>query len=88
MFIISLWYFIFKTNYKQLKIDKMKTYDIFFNDDNNANNLGFKQTLEFCLNFIHLHNGSNESYFLDYLGGKVSILCNETCVCEYEEVIF
>jgi len=60
-----------------------QTFDIFFNDDNNSNNKGFKETLEYCKNWIEMHNGSNHSYFEDYKGGTVSIVCNET-----EETVF
>ena len=56
----------------------MKTYDVHFNDDSNSNSKGFKQTLDFCRNYIETRNGSNESYFPDYKGGTVSIVCNET----------
>ena len=41
------------------------TYDIFFNDDNNSNNKGFKQTLEYCTKWVDIYNGSNYSYFED-----------------------
>jgi len=59
------------------------TYDIFFNNDNNSNNKGFAISLEAAKNYIESNNGTNESYFADYKGGTVSILCNET-----EETIF
>lgn len=59
------------------------TFDIFFNDDSTSNNLGFKSSLEYCKDYIEMHNGSNHSYFADYKGGSVSIVCNET-----EEVVF
>ena len=64
------------------------TYDIFFNDDCNSNNKGFKETLEYCKNYISSNNGTNESYFEDYKGGSVSIVCNETKKTMFEtEVI-
>jgi hypothetical protein len=56
----------------------MKTYDIFFNDDFNSNNKGFTETFEYCQNWIAIHNGSNHSYFKEYNGGTVSIVCNES----------
>jgi len=61
----------------------MKTYNIFFNDNENSNDLGLKSDLEYCKNYIEMHNGSNHSYFEDYKGGTVSIVCNET-----EETVF
>ena len=64
------------------------TFDIFFNDDNNCNNLGFKSSIEYCKDYIEMHNGSNHSYFEDYKGGTVSIVCNETQKVAFEtEVI-
>ena len=60
------------------------TYDIHFNDDSNSNSKGFKETFEYCINYIKEHNGSNDSYFNDYKGGVVSILCIETGKTEFE----
>ena len=54
------------------------TYDIFFNDSENSNNKGFSISLEDAKNYIERNNGTNESYFADYKGGTVSIICNET----------
>ncbi len=56
----------------------MKTYNIVFNDSENSNDLGLKENLEYCRNWIHIHNGTNWSYFEDYKGGEVSIVCNES----------
>jgi len=60
------------------------TFDIFFNDDSNSNNLGFKSSLEYCKDYIEMHNGTNKSYFEDYKGGTVSIVCNETQEVAFE----
>jgi len=54
------------------------TYDIHFNDSENSNSKGFKKSLVFCLTYIEENNGTNNSYFADYKGGSVSIICNET----------
>jgi len=54
------------------------TYDIHFNDSENSNNKGFKKSLLFCLNYVEENNGTNNSYFADYKGGNVSVVCNET----------
>lgn len=59
------------------------TYDIVFNSDTSSQNLGFKASVEYCKDYIAMHNGSNHSYFEDYKGGSVSIVCNET-----EEIVF
>lgn len=61
----------------------MKTYNVVFNDSNNSNDKGFKESFEFCLDYINRKNGTNDSYFADYKGGTVSIICNET-----EEIIY
>jgi hypothetical protein len=57
------------------------TFDVYFNDDRNCNNMGFAESFEYCLNYIKM-SGPN-SYFQDYKGGTVSIYCNQT-----EEVVF
>jgi hypothetical protein len=56
----------------------MKTYDIHFNSNTESDNKGFKETLEYCQNYINANNGTENSYFADYKGGVVSIVCNET----------
>ena len=66
----------------------MNTYDIFFNDDVNSNNMGFKQPLVYCKDWIENHNGSAHSYFEDYKGGTVSIVCNETGETVFETEIY
>jgi hypothetical protein len=53
-----------------------KTYDVVFDDSENSNSKGFKESLKYCLRYIEKHNGSDESYFKDYKGGKVSIIDN------------
>ena len=66
------------------------TYDVYFNDEYNSNNKGFcgeHSTYESCKTYIEMFNGTNESYFADYKGGIVSIVCNETGETIYEEVI-
>jgi hypothetical protein len=55
-----------------------ETYDIVFNDEENSNNKGFAISLEDAKHYIEKNNGTNESYFADYKGGTVSIVCNET----------
>lgn len=64
------------------------TYNVVFNDDNNSNDKGFEQTLDYCKNYIATYNGTNESYFADYKGGIVQIVCNETEEVVYEEEVF
>jgi len=56
----------------------MKTYDVHFNNSSFSSNKGFAVTVQEAKNYIDLHNGTNTSYFADYKGGTVSIVCNET----------
>lgn len=62
-----------------------KTYDVVFNDDTSSNEKGWKKTKEYCLNYIEENNGTNESYFEDYKGGIVQIVCNETGQVVFED---
>lgn len=55
-----------------------KTYDVVFNDESASNSKGFKATEKYCRDYIKMNNGTNESYFADYKGGTVSVICNET----------
>lgn len=66
---------------------KAKTYDVHFDDANDSNNKGFSQTFDYCKSYIESNNGSNESYFGDYKGGTVSIVCNETGEIVFEKII-
>jgi hypothetical protein len=65
----------------------MKTYDVHFNDANDSNNKGFKESFEYCKDYIESYNGTDESYFADYKGGIVSIVCNETEEEVYSEEV-
>lgn len=65
----------------------MKTYDVHFNDSENSNSKGFKLTFDECKAYIAANNGTDNSYFADYKGGDVSIVCNETGETEYSEAI-
>lgn len=64
-----------------------KTYDVVFNDDESSNSKGFAVDLYSAIAYIHANNGSNYSYFADYNGGTVSVVCNETGETVYEEVV-
>ncbi len=63
------------------------TYDIHFNDEQDSNSKGFKYSLEDAKAYIKAYNGTNESYFEDYKGGTVSVVCNETSKTVYEELV-
>lgn len=62
-----------------------KTYDVVFNSDTASNEKGWQETKEYCLNYIKMYNGTNESYFADYKGGIVQIVCNETGQVVFED---
>lgn len=63
------------------------TYDVYFDSNESSNSKGFTESYQYCLNYIKRLNGSNDSYFQDYKGGTVSIVCNETGEHVYEEEI-
>lgn len=64
-----------------------KNFDVVFNDDCDSNWKGFNESYEYCLNYIKMYNGTNESYFADYKGGVVSIVNNDTEEYVYNETI-
>ena len=66
----------------------MKTYDVFFQNDVNSNNKGFKLMKEEASNYVKNNNGTTNSYFADYKGGTVQVVCNETNEVVYEEEIY
>jgi hypothetical protein len=68
--------------YFEIEVEK-QTYDIFFHSNDSSMNNGFRLSLEQAENYISMHNGTNHSYFQDFKGGMVQIVCNET-----EEVVF
>lgn len=70
-----------------MKAKLQKTYDVVFNDYQDSNNKGFESSYQECLDYIQANNGTSTSYFEDYKGGTVSIVCNQTGEVVYEEVI-
>lgn len=65
----------------------MKTYDVHFNDEQDSNNKGFEMTKQEAIDYIKGYNVTNHSYFEDYKGGTVSVVCNETGETVYEEEV-
>ena len=65
----------------------MKTYDIQFNDNDGSNSKGFEMTIEEAKAYIIKNNGTNNSYFADYKGGTVSVVCNKDGERVYEEEV-
>lgn len=66
-------------------ITQPNTYDIVFNSEESSNNKGFEITEKKAREWIkQKHQGS---YFEDYKGGTVSIICNQTQEVIYQEEI-
>lgn len=64
-----------------------KTFDVVFNDAIASDSKGFHESFDYCKSYIDRNNGTDESYFVDYIGGTVSIVCNETEEEVYSEEI-
>lgn len=79
--------FIANDAFLDLDDEDGKTYDIVFNDDEKSDCKGFKSSFEDCRSYIKSYNGTNDSYFADYKGGEVSIVCNETGDTVYTEEV-
>lgn len=69
------------------EIEERNTYDVVFNDDCNSNRKGINGTYEECMDWIHCNRRDKSTYFGDYAGGTVSIVCNETEEEVYSESI-
>ena len=63
------------------------TYDVVFHDNDSSNSKGFARHYDYCLEYIVLYNGKEVSYFADYQGGTVQIVCNETEKVVYSEYV-
>lgn len=63
------------------------TYDIFFHSNTSVDNKGFHISLQDAKDYIKTHNGTDHSYFADYKGGNVCIVCNQTDEEVYSEII-
>jgi len=68
-------------------ITGVKTFDVYFNDSDSSNNMGFKESLAYCKKYIRMYNGTNHDYFKDYKGGEVSIVNNSTGEIVYKSLI-
>ncbi len=73
--------------YSKFKESKKLTYDVVFNDDTNSNQKNMNDELDVCHFYIKNYNGTNESYFADYKGGTVSIICNQTGEVVHSEIV-
>lgn len=65
----------------------MCTYDVFFDDVNSSNNMGFSSSYDYCLSWIASNRSDKSTYFGDYSGGTVSIVCIDTGDTVYSEPI-
>lgn len=68
-------------------MEAKKTYDVVFSDGSDSNNKGFKSSYEECISWIESNRNDNSTYFGDYKGGEVSVVCNETGEEMYNETI-
>lgn len=73
--------------YIKFKEAQKLTYDVVFNDDTNSNQKNMNDELDICYSYIKNYNGTNESYFEDYKGGTVSIICNQTGEVVHSELV-
>lgn len=63
------------------------TYDVVFSKDLYCDSKGMDATREECIDYIKMNNGTKDSYFEDYVGGTVSVVCNETDEVVYKEEV-
>jgi len=65
------------------------TFDIKFTHDLiiKSEKVGLKKTFEYCLKYIQLYNGSNETNFANYKNGTVCIIDSQTENIVYSEMI-
>lgn len=77
----------YELNKENMEEKKELTYDVVFDDDTDSNNKGWHESYEYCKDYIAHNNGTDNSYFADYKGGTVSIVCNGTGEMVYSEEI-
>ncbi|MDY5353337.1 MAG: hypothetical protein SPG69_04815 [Bacteroides pyogenes] len=65
----------------------MKTYDVVFNDSFDSNSKNIHGTIEECRDWIKKNRNDKSTYFGDYVGGTVSIICEQSGETVYEETI-
>ena len=54
------------------------TYDVHFNDDEESNDVGLSETLDYCRDYIKNGSASKSGYFADYPTGYATIVCDQT----------
>ncbi|MGR4860075.1 hypothetical protein ABLT32_13705 [Bacteroides pyogenes] len=65
----------------------MKTYDVVFNDSCSSNSKNIHGTEQECRDWIKKNRNDKSTYFGDYVGGTVSIICEQSGETVYEEEI-
>ncbi|MFA5638662.1 MAG: hypothetical protein WC961_07275 [Anaerovoracaceae bacterium] len=65
-----------------------KTFDVHFDNNYDSNSKGFEMTKTEAIQYIKDNNGSRDSYWGDYVGGIVSVVCKETGETVHQEEIF
>jgi hypothetical protein len=65
-----------------------KTFDIHFYDFYKSDCKSEEMTKNEAIQYIKDNNGSRESYWSDYVGGIVSVVCKETGETVHQEEIF
>lgn len=65
----------------------METFDIYFNDSNDSNNKGFSLSKEEAIEKANDMLLTRDSYVNDYIGGTISVICNETGETVWEKEI-
>lgn len=63
------------------------TYNVEFNDYNDSNSVNIHGTIDECMSYIHCNKNDESTYFGDYKGGTVSIVCEQTGEEVYSEDI-
>jgi hypothetical protein len=62
-----------------------KTFDIQFHDYFDSESKGWKESLEYCMNYIEIHNNGKNKDWTAY--DIVQVVCNETGEVYHEESI-
>ena len=59
-------------------------YDVVFHDDDTSNDMGFNSSIDDCIQYIRTADRTS-SYWPDYVGGCVEVVCIETGEVVYRE---
>lgn len=70
-----------------VELYEKRTFDVMYNKGESINDEKFHESYMYCLEFIKKHNGTDESYLPQYIGGEVIIFCYETEQTVYTEKV-